>query len=97
MGSIPAGVRLGWSQAGIPFPRKAEETEKMENRWLSLSEISAHLGVKEPTLYKWIARKPDIPAHKVGRLWKFKVDEVDAWVRSGGAAPLKPERKRPQG
>jgi excisionase family DNA binding protein len=59
----------------------------MENRWLSVAEISAYLGVKEPTLYKWIARKPDIPAHKVGRLWKFKVDEVDAWVRSGGAAP----------
>ena len=25
------------------------------------------------------------PAHRVGRLWKFKLAEVDAWVRSGGA------------
>jgi hypothetical protein len=27
-----------------------------------------------------------MPAHKVGRLWKFQTSEVDEWVRSGGAA-----------
>ena len=27
-----------------------------------------------------------MPAHRVGRLWKFKRDEVDGWVKSGGAA-----------
>jgi hypothetical protein len=26
-----------------------------------------------------------MPAHKIGRLWKFKKDEVDTWVRKGGA------------
>ncbi|MDA3835113.1 MAG: excisionase family DNA-binding protein [Spirochaetales bacterium] len=26
-----------------------------------------------------------MPAHKIGRLWKFKRDEVDEWVRNGGA------------
>ena len=26
-----------------------------------------------------------MPAHKVGRQWKFKAAEVDAWVRSGKA------------
>jgi hypothetical protein len=27
-----------------------------------------------------------MPAHKVGRQWKFKVSEIDKWIRSGGAA-----------
>jgi hypothetical protein len=27
-----------------------------------------------------------MPAHKVGRLWKFQASEVDEWVRSGGSA-----------
>jgi len=27
-----------------------------------------------------------MPGHRVGRRWMFKQDEVDAWVRSGGAA-----------
>jgi excisionase family DNA binding protein len=55
----------------------------MEDRWLSVEEIAAHLGVKRDTVYKWIDRKR-LPAHKVGRLWKFRRDEVDNWVTSGG-------------
>ena len=55
------------------------------DRWLSVAEIAAHLGVRSTTIYKWITRKR-MPAHKAGRLWKFKVDEVDAWIRSGKAA-----------
>ena len=41
-------------------------------------------GLKRDTVYKWIERK-QMPAHKVGRLWKFKKEEVDQWVRKGGA------------
>jgi len=55
-----------------------------EERWLSVDEISNYLGVKRDTVYKWIGRK-NMPAHKVGRLWKFRKDEVDQWVRAGGA------------
>ena len=57
----------------------------MAERWLSVAEIAEHLGVKRDTVYKWIERK-EMPAHKVGRLWKFKIAEVDAWVRAGKAA-----------
>lgn len=55
-----------------------------ENRWFSVDEVAKHLGVKRDTLYKWIQRK-ELPARKVGRLWKFKINEVDEWVRSGRA------------
>jgi len=54
-----------------------------DDRWLSVDEIATHLGVKRDTIYKWIERK-GMPAHKVGRLWKFRKDEVDGWVRSSG-------------
>lgn len=57
----------------------------MEDRWLSVDEMGQYLGVKRETLYKWISER-GIPAHKVGRLWKFKKDEVDVWVRKGGAS-----------
>jgi len=57
----------------------------VEYRWLSVDEIAAYLGIKRDTVYKWIERK-SMPAHKVGRLWKFKVLEVDEWVRAGSAA-----------
>ncbi|MBW3596582.1 MAG: helix-turn-helix domain-containing protein [Planctomycetes bacterium] len=54
----------------------------MEERWLSVDEIATHLGISRDTVYKWISRK-QMPAHKLGKLWKFRVSEVDAWVKSG--------------
>lgn len=57
----------------------------MSEPWLSADDIAAHLGVTKDTVYSWISDK-SMPAHKVGRLWKFQTSEVDTWVRSGGAA-----------
>lgn len=61
-----------------------QTTNVTEDRWLSVEEIAVYLGVKRDTVYKWIDRK-GMPGHKVGSLWKFRRDEVDAWVISGKA------------
>jgi excisionase family DNA binding protein len=52
--------------------------------WVSVDQIAEHLGVTRDSIYRWIDRK-GLPAHRVGRLWKFQVSEVDDWVRAGGA------------
>lgn len=57
----------------------------MPEPWLSADDIAAHLGVTKDTIYSWITDKR-MPAHKLGRLWKFQVSEVDAWVRRGGVS-----------
>jgi excisionase family DNA binding protein len=62
-----------------------------QERWLSVEEIAAHMGVSPDTVYKWIERKK-LPAHRMGRLWKFKATEIDKWVRTGKAD----ERKKQQ-
>jgi len=49
-----------------------------------VDEITEYLGVSRDTIYNWIATRA-MPAHRVGRLWKFKREAVDAWVQSGGA------------
>jgi uncharacterized protein len=58
-------------------------------RWLSVDEVAAHLGIRRGTAYKWVERL-GLPARKVGRLLKFKWSEVDAWVerRSAGATAI---------
>ena len=55
----------------------------MTERWLSVKEIAAHLGVSKETIYNWIEEKT-IPAHKIGRFWKFKASEVDESFISTG-------------
>lgn len=53
-------------------------------RWLSVDEIAQHLGVSKESIYRW-AETGKIPASKVGRQWRFKVSDVDNWVRAGQA------------
>jgi excisionase family DNA binding protein len=57
----------------------------MVDRWQSVDEIAEYLGVSKDTVYTWVTSK-GMPGHKVGRFWKFKKDDVDTWVRAGGAA-----------
>ena len=57
----------------------------VDERWLSVDEIAEYLGVSKDTVYVWINEK-GMPAHRMGRLWKFKREEVDEWVISGGAS-----------
>lgn len=51
--------------------------------WISLEDVASHLDVSKDSVHRWI-RNRGMPAHKIGRLWKFKVSEVDEWVRNGG-------------
>ena len=55
--------------------------EKIE-RWYSMKEISEYLGITRDTALSWIERR-GMPGVKVGRTWKFKISEIDAWMRSG--------------
>jgi len=65
----------------------------MEDKWLSVDEITQYLGVSRDTVYSWIQTR-DMPAHRVGRLWKFKKEAVDRWIESGGADPnVRPRKK----
>jgi len=57
---------------------------EMPNRWYSTKEICVYLGISRDTLLVWINTK-NMPAHKIGRNWKFKTDEVDEWVKAGNA------------
>lgn len=57
-------------------------------KWISIEDAAEHLGVKTSTIRDWIRKDKDIPAHKVGKQWKFKYSEIDAWVESGKSAEV---------
>lgn len=52
--------------------------------WVTVEDVAQHLGVAKDTIYRWREHK-GLPAHRVGRLWKFQISEVDEWVRTGGS------------
>lgn len=57
---------------------------EIEDRYYSMPEIMKYLGISRDTALRWIATK-NMPAHKVGKKWKFKISEIDEWVNSGQA------------
>lgn len=59
--------------------------ERKVESWVRLEDVAEYFGVNKDTIRNWI-KKTDIPAHKIGRQWKFKLSEVDAWVKSGKSA-----------
>ena len=60
-----------------------------DERWVGVEEVAAHLGVTTTSVYRWVESR-GLPAHRVGRLFRFRLTEVDTWVtdhRVGPAAP----------
>jgi len=51
--------------------------------WVGVENVAAHLRVAKESIYRWIDSK-GFPAHRVGRLFRFKLSEVDEWVRRRG-------------
>lgn len=56
----------------------------IEDKWINIEEASEYLGVNKDTIRNWIKKEDsNIPAHKIGKQWKFKKSELDNWVKSG--------------
>ena len=58
----------------------------INDKWVNIDAAAEYLGVKPVTIRDWIRKGKGIPAHKIGKLWKFKFSELDEWVKSGQSA-----------
>ena len=54
-----------------------------EEGWVGVEEVAAHLRVAKESVYRWVESK-GFPAHRVGRLLRFKLSKVDEWVQNSG-------------
>ncbi len=52
--------------------------------WAAVEEVAKHRGVANDSVHRWIEKK-SLPACRMGRLWQFRISEVDEWVLAGGA------------
>jgi excisionase family DNA binding protein len=67
---VPDDQTCGFRMAPVRVRRPWGGTA-MAEPWLSAEEFAAQLGVTKDTVYVWIVDKA-MPAHKIGRLWKFQ-------------------------
>lgn len=69
----------------LVYYQEVDEMNVTAEKWAGLEETAEYLGVNKDTVRNWI-KKNNMPAHKIGRQWKFKLSEVDEWVKSGKSA-----------
>lgn len=56
-----------------------------EHRILTVSELAGHLNVHRITIYR-LLKSGSLPGFKIGRVWRFDLDEIGTWMQSGRAA-----------
>ena len=54
----------------------------INDKWVNIEDIAEYLSITEDTARTWV-REGKLPAYRVGKRYKFKLSEIDEWVRSG--------------
>ena len=89
----PPRAALALGMLGRPVGQSADEVGGAGNALAvvllcpesgAVKSFDCTLAWRKDSVYRWIETRR-LPAHKIGRLWKFKLSEVDGWVRKRGA------------
>jgi excisionase family DNA binding protein len=57
----------------------------MANKILTVSELAEHLSVHRITIYR-LLKSGTLPGFKIGRVWRFDLDEISVWMANGRAS-----------
>lgn len=57
-----------------------------KERLLNITEVAEYLSVKEASIRSWVYKKK-IPFMKVGKLVRFKVEDIELWLQSKKEEP----------
>lgn len=60
----------------------------MIKRYIGIPELSEYLGIRVSTVYAWVFQKR-IPHMKLGKLVKFDLIELEAWLKDKRIEPIK--------
>lgn len=57
-------------------------TQDSTEKWVNLEDIAEHLSVSTDTIRAWL-KSGKLPVYRAGKRYKFKISEVDEWLREG--------------
>ncbi|MBM4066603.1 MAG: helix-turn-helix domain-containing protein [Planctomycetes bacterium] len=53
----------------------------MKDEWLNAEDAAKYLNISITNLYA-MAQTNKIPAHKVGKMWRFNIQEINTWIKT---------------
>lgn len=59
-----------------------EPVNLIPEKWVNLRDIAVHLSMSEDTVRTWV-KEGKLPYYRAGKRYKFKISEVDKWIREG--------------
>ena len=59
-----------------------EPENTIPEKWVNLEDIAEHLSLSQDTVRTWL-KEGKLPVYRAGKRYKFKISEVDEWVRVG--------------
>lgn len=59
-----------------------EPKRVIPEKWVNLQDIAIHLSISEDTVRTWV-KEGKLPFYRAGKMYKFRISEVDEWVREG--------------
>ena len=66
---------------GHESAKSKEQETRSFHQYLKIGDISTYLNIKSKTLYAMV-ESGDIPYYRIGRLIRFKIDDVDLWMEA---------------
>ena len=61
----------------------SEEYQNMNvEKWVNLEDVADYLSLSKDTIRQWI-KEGKLPVYRAGKRYKFKISEIDEWVREG--------------
>ena len=56
-----------------------DSTPNNSEALMTVRDVAKYLKVSPATVYKRVKEKK-IPCHRIGRLWRFRREEIDEWL-----------------
>jgi len=57
--------------------------------YLTIEGLAEYLKLAEQTIRRWVLNR-EIPFHKIKKVIRFRVSEIEKWIDGGGVCKTKP-------
>ena len=61
-------------------------------KYLTIEDLANYLKLAEQTIRRWVLNR-EIPYHKIKKVIRFRVSEIEKWIDDGGGYTVPTERQ----